>query len=280
MTANSKINNCEDWGVDTHAHIFTQELNLIRAGEGYVPDYDATLATYLGKLRSHGFTHAVLIQPSFLGSDNSHLLQAVRQHLDRMRCIVIAKPSTPLGELKRLKEGGAVGVRLILFVVPQPDFRSRAWTTFLRNITDLDWIVEIYSPASLLPILTPTLIGHGCRLLIDHYGRPDPNLGEKDPGFRHLLRLSEGGKVWVDISGPYRNGDGLLGEELSVGYLSSLRESFGLERILWGSDWPCVRFEPWNSFDSSCVFLGKVISKHKERKVVLWETPAALFGFV
>lgn len=266
-------------GVDTHAHIFTQDLNLIRAGEGYVPDYDAPLGTYLAKLKTHGLTHSVLIQPSFLGADNGFLLHAIEQHRNQLRCMIIADPSTPPERLDRMKEQGAAGIRFIFYGTSSPDFTAKRWGRFLDRISNLDWIVELYCPASLLPRTTKPLLDRGCRLLIDHYGRPDPRLGLKDPGFEFLLGLSETGRVWVDISGPYRNGEGGLGEEVSTTYLHSLRQSFGLERILWGSDWPCVRFEPWNSFESSWTFLNRVLPKTRDRETVLWKTPADLFGF-
>lgn len=269
----------EEKGVDTHAHVFTQDLNFIRAGEGYVPDYDAPLATYLSKLRKHGLTHSVLIQPSFLGTDNRFLLRAVQQHPDRLRCIIIADPSTPFDELNRMKERGAVGVRFIFFGSSTPDFRDRKWLEFLDRIAELDWIVEIYCPALLLQDVTRPLLDRGCRLLIDHYGRPDPQLGLKDPGFEFLLSLGESGRVWVDISGPYRSAEGQMGEEISATYLSSLRKSFGLERILWGSDWPCVQFEPWNNFESAVSFLKHVLPRTEDRQIILWNAPTGLFGF-
>lgn len=269
----------EGKGVDTHAHVFTQQLNLIRAGEGYVPDYDASLRTYVDKLRAHGLTHSVLIQPSFLGTDNSYLLRALQENPTGFRGIVIADPSTSFQEIDRMKQQGVVGTRLIFFGPEKPDPESQVWVRFLENVAKIDWIVEVYSPASLLPSVTKILLDLGCRLLIDHYGRPNPKLGLEDPGFQHLLTIGESGRVWVDISGPYRNGEGSLGEELSVVYLSVLRESFGLERILWGSDWPCVQFEPWNNFESSCAFLAKVLPNPEDRQTVLWHSAANLFGF-
>lgn len=45
----------------------------------YAPSYDATLPAYLAQLDAHGLSHGVLIQPSFLGVDNSYLLAALRQ---------------------------------------------------------------------------------------------------------------------------------------------------------------------------------------------------------
>ena len=278
MRDNLKIVASGARGVDTHAHTFTQELKFIRAGEGYIPDYDASLSSYLNKLDAHGLTHGILIQPSFLGTDNSNLLQAVASRPDRLRCIVIASPEASLEELRRMKNGGAVGIRLILFGDSMPDLQSPLWSAFLQNIVSLDWIVEIYSPASLLPKLAPPLLEYGCRLLIDHYGRPDTEAQQGDPGFQYLLSLGKTGRVWVDLSAPYRNGPAELGQKLSDEYLPPLTKAFGLGHLLWGSDWPCVQYEPWNSDDSACAFLKRVFPDEAFRQVVLWESPARLFN--
>jgi predicted TIM-barrel fold metal-dependent hydrolase len=44
----------------------------------YAPSYDAPLGDYLGQLLAHGFSHGVLVQPSFLGTDNRYLLSALQ----------------------------------------------------------------------------------------------------------------------------------------------------------------------------------------------------------
>lgn len=56
--------------VDAHAHVFAHGLPLAPVVR-HAPDYDATLDTYIAHLAEHGITHAVLVQPSFLGTDNT-----------------------------------------------------------------------------------------------------------------------------------------------------------------------------------------------------------------
>nr|CUV26796.1 protein of unknown function [Ralstonia solanacearum] len=64
--------------------------------------YDATLPAYLAQLDAHGLSHGVLIQPSFLGVDNSYLLAA----LEHMRVRVDAGDAGGRG---RHAAGGAAG---------------------------------------------------------------------------------------------------------------------------------------------------------------------------
>jgi predicted TIM-barrel fold metal-dependent hydrolase len=72
-------------GIDSHAHVFSRDLHLIGARR-YTPEYDATLGQYLEHLQTHGLSHGVLVQPSFLGTDNSYLLAALKQR--RSSCAV------------------------------------------------------------------------------------------------------------------------------------------------------------------------------------------------
>lgn len=264
-------------GVDTHAHIFNQQLGFVHAGEGYIPDYDATLETYLGKLDRYGLSHGVLIQPSFLGDDNSNLLAAVAAHLDRLRAIVIADPDAPREKLEDMVRQGAVGVRLILYG-DEEDYGDGRWRRFAETLATMDLIVEAYGPASGLADAGGHFLDAGCRMLLDHYGRPDAALGAGDPGLKRLLRLAETGRVWFDLSGPYRNGAGAAGEGLSVGYFSTLKAAVGLDRLLWGSDWPCVQYEPHENYESAWCFLHRIVPDPAERHELLWSSPARCFG--
>lgn len=197
-------------GIDTHAHIFTQQLQFVSAGEGYIPDYDATLETFLQKLHQHHLSHAVLVQPSFLGTDNSHLLAAVQDRAKQLRALVIAGPETAQRDLEAMRSQGAVGARLILYGTKDQDYGSQQWKEYARRIASLGWIVEIYSESSRLRSVCEPLLDVGCRLLIDHYGRPDPHKNVEDEGFLYLLGLAKTGHVWVDTSGPYRSAPGEL----------------------------------------------------------------------
>ena len=78
--------------VDSHAHVFLQGLALADTRR-HTPDYDAPLTQYLGLLDAHGLSHGVLVQPSFLGTDNSHLVQALRAAPARLRGVAVVDPA-------------------------------------------------------------------------------------------------------------------------------------------------------------------------------------------
>ena len=78
--------------IDTHAHAFTI-TGPLAAGRRYTPEADAPLTEYMAELDGAGATHGVLVQPSFLGTDNSYLLDCLRRHPDRLRGIAVIDPS-------------------------------------------------------------------------------------------------------------------------------------------------------------------------------------------
>ncbi len=163
-------------GVDTHAHVFEQGLPLT-GDRRYAPAYDATLDDYLPLLNAHGITHAVLVQPSFLGTDNRYLLQALSAHTERLRGVAVVAPDISANDLADLHRRGVTGIRLNLMEQTLPDLRAQPWTSLLDNIARLDWHVELHRNAVDLEPLIDQLLKRGVRVVVDHFGRPDPALG-------------------------------------------------------------------------------------------------------
>ncbi|WP_373824604.1 amidohydrolase family protein, partial [Achromobacter insuavis] len=168
--------------VDSHAHVFLQGLALADTRR-HTPDYDAPLAQYLGLLDAHGLSHGVLVQPSFLGTDNSHLVQALRAAPTRLRGVAVVDPAIDDAGLQALAAAGVVGIRLNLIGLALPDPCTPAWQSLLARVNALGWHVEVHVQAARLADIMPALLQAGCRVVVDHFGRPDPALGVADPGF-------------------------------------------------------------------------------------------------
>ncbi|WP_455734070.1 amidohydrolase family protein, partial [Burkholderia stabilis] len=77
--------------VDAHAHVFARDLPLAPVVR-HAPDYDASLDAYVGHLAAHGITHAVLVQPSFLGTDNAFFVDVLRRYPSRFRGVAVVDP--------------------------------------------------------------------------------------------------------------------------------------------------------------------------------------------
>lgn len=266
-------------GIDAHAHVFSRELKLATARR-YTPDYDATLAQYLKHLQTHGLSHGVLVQPSFLGTDNRYLLAALQQAPEQLRGVVVLEPGVSRAVLDDMARSGVVGVRLNLMGKALPDFREAAWRDFFGHLAELDWHVELHRHAEDLPGLIRQLLPFGIKLVIDHFGRPDARLGTDQPGFAELIELGLSGRVWMKVSGIYRlAGTDQQNLEFARASLSLLEQSFGPHRLVWGSDWPHTQHEKNVGFDTVMSQLQALQCSAPLKHALLVEAPRSLFRF-
>lgn len=262
--------------VDSHAHCFVRGLSLAE-GRRYAPTYDAPVADYLAMLDANGLTHGVLVQPSFLGTDNSYLVSALRTAPSRLVGIAMLPPSAPAEEIARLSAEGVVGVRLNLIGKDDPDLTSEPWRNHLRLLALAGWQVELQCEARRLPGLVPHLVGAGVSVVVDHFGRPDAGMGLKDPGFQFLLVAGAQWPIWVKLSGAYRLGAD--GPALARRAAAELWQSFGPSRLVWGSDWPHTQFETVADVPAAVAGLAEWIPESEARGHVLGGAAALLFGF-
>lgn len=264
--------------IDCHAHVFLRNLPMPdrrRAPSGY----DASPEDYLRTLDANAMTRGVLVQPSFLGTDNSYMLEALRSYPDRFRGIAVVDPSISGAQLDGLQKAGVVGVRLNLVGLPTPDFGSPTWVGFMNELRQRNWQVEVHQLGRFLePILDP-LLSAGLKVVVDHFGRPDPKLGTSDPGFQYLLGVAKTRRIWIKLSGSYRNGLNGRGEQIAKEAMPLLRDSFGLDRLMWGSDWPHTLFEKSVQYAELRLLLDQWLPDEHDRQIVLQDVPAKLFAF-
>ena len=264
--------------VDTHAHVFTRGLALA-AARRYAPEYDATVDDYLAMLDGNLMSHGVLVQPSFLGTDNAYLVEALRAAPGRLRGIAVVEPDARAGHLLALQSVGVVGIRLNLIGRLNPDFGDAELRRHLADVAALGWQVEVQAEARRLPAVLDGLLPFGMPVVVDHFGRPDPELGLSDPGFRHLRAMADTRRIWVKLSAAYRNFQGPDSERRAAEAAGLLRQAFGPHRLLWGSDWPHTQFETRADPQSASRALDTWLPDSNDRRIVLAESPARLFGF-
>lgn len=266
-------------GIDAHAHVFSRELDLTTARR-YTPDYDATLAMYLDTLREHGLSHGVLVQPSFLGTDNSYLLAALRQAPKQLRGVVVVEREISRERLDEMDRIGVVGVRLNLMGKALPDFSEPAWHGFFVHLAELDWHVELHRQVEDLPALIRGLMPFGIKIVVDHFGRPDARLGVHQPGFARLLEAGCSGQVWMKVSGIYRlEGNEHQNLAFAREALPLLEQSFGMQRLVWGSDWPHTQHESSIDYGTVVEQLQTLGCSASMRRSLLIDAPSVLFGW-
>lgn len=260
--------------IDSHAHVFVRSLRLA-SRRRHAPDYDATLAEYLALLDAHGVSHAVLVQPSFLGSDNGFMLDAIRAQPQRLRGVAVIEPDADDDELGALADGGIVGIRLNLIGLPIPDCTAGAWQRLFERVRALDWHVELHCELCRLAGAGQAVLDAGCKLVVDHFGRPDAADNE---GLAWLLNCAQGGRTWVKLSAAYRNWPDAHGAAACQAAQALLR-SFGAARLVWGSDWPHTQHRGVANYTAARAALDQWVPDDAARRSILIDTPARLFHF-
>jgi predicted TIM-barrel fold metal-dependent hydrolase len=224
--------------VDSHFHVF--EAQRAVPGARYSPSYAASLAVWRQAALAVGVTHGVLVQTSFLGMDNSHLLAHLKQYPDTLRGVAVVAPSASLGELEDLNGPGVRGIRLNLAGQSHDMTAWSAAKPLWDAILRLGWHVELHTDAGALSKVLAAL-PQALPVVIDHFGRPE-KASLRDDTVRAVQRWSTSGalpNVHIKLSAAYRLKAELNPMDLAALWLGEL----GPQALLWGSDWPSTNFE-------------------------------------
>ncbi|MFC0430981.1 amidohydrolase family protein [Kutzneria buriramensis] len=221
---------------DAHFHVF-------EPGYTHVPDPlytfpDATLRQYRQVLDWLGIDRAVLVQPTYYGTDNRLLLDVLASDPTRLRGVVQVEDDVSDEVLNGYHEAGVRAIRLDLFSradQPLDDIIAHIRTVAERT-RPRGWHLQFYSPGPVVRALLPFLADFEDTVVIDHMGylKESDGLTAKDAD--RLLSVVDGGSCYVKLSGPYRVAGGK--PLSSVGPLGRALVAARPDRLVWGSDWP------------------------------------------
>ena len=262
--------------IDTHAHVFSKH-DSFSAKARYTPSYSATINDFLSHLDAHNLSHGVLVQPSFLGTDNQILLNALKAHPNRLKGIAVVDKEIQLTNLLELRKLGVVGVRVNLFGLAIPNFLQNEWIKFLQHLEQLDFQLELHAPPAYLVQILPILNKYNLNIVIDHFGRISPEKGIEDPDYQTVLRLIDPKKHWIKVSGFYRLGNSPKNLIVAQKAFLILKEKGFLEKMVWGSDWPHTQHESIISYDSAVEAFKLIVEDHDEQSLILGKNAAKLF---
>lgn len=249
--------------IDSHAHVFDESCIFSKESR-YTPKRPVPPDTYLELLDKHGIGGAVLVQPSFLGTDNSCLTGTIARRRTSMRGVAVVTADVTPGTLSTLRAEGIRGVRLNLIGLPDPDFTNPAWRQWLQHVAAANLPVDLHASGDRWATLLPPLQDQGITVVIEHFGRP----GSVDSaGFKAILAAAARGRAWVKVSAPYRMSTEVLHEALPL-----LLTHFGPERLVWGSDFPWTQHEEGRSMAgcmADCVaWMTQYGLSHDQRQAV------------
>lgn len=264
--------------IDTHAHVFSAHNQCIEAAR-YTPTYDAPVQSFISHLDKNDLTHGILVQPSFFGTDNHLMLEAIRQFPERLKGIAVVDTTATLEELSQLKEQGIVGIRLNLFGLPIPSLDTPEWKQLLSHLEVLRWQIELHAPPEYLVSLLPSLNQYNLNIVIDHFGRVNslPDITGED--YQTFLKLLDIDRHWIKVSGFYRLGQPTENIEIVEKAYALLKEKGLISKLVWGSDWPHTQFESTISYEVAFNTFKRVVANESEQHMILCSNASRLFKF-
>ena len=253
--------------VDTHFHVFSAGDGLPQAR--YKPAYDAPLSAWEDLSQPLGVGLGVLVQTSFMGTDNRRLLDELASQPHSLRGVAVVAPDADPADLQRLHAAGVRGIRLNLAGVSHeiPEWRQadRLWS----SLAELGWHLELHTDVGALPGVLQQLPGD-LSLVVDHMAKPDAPT-QSDPTVQAVVQRCRKASIHIKLSGAYRLG-GRAPEQTARMWLQVL----GVERLLWGSDWPHTNHEAVTSYGSCFNQLQDWVGEGAAQKV-LTDNPLAVY---
>jgi predicted TIM-barrel fold metal-dependent hydrolase len=268
---------------DCHAHICGPQATY-----GYIPERiytppDALLPAYRHLLTTLGCGRAVLVQPSFHGTDNRAMLAAMAQAGDRFRGVAVLADDASERDIAALHAAGVRGARLN--IVDVKTGKGELPLAHIERLADrikpFGWHIEFLMHVDEFPELDRMLAHLPVDCVFGHLGYVRADKGVQAPGFQALLRLLRAGRAWVKLTGPYRISTRTLPHADTHAFAQALVEA-APDHLVWGSDWPHVKTEwtiPMPNDGDLADLLALWVPDGDIRKRVLVDNPARLYGF-
>lgn len=256
---------------DCHIHVFSASRPYAEAS--YQPPRKG-IEDFREEAMVESIGRAVLVQASIDGTDNSYLLEVLRnaEHIQLRGVAMIDEHTQGLAEMA---EAGVRAVRI--------QDRTRLGINDLQRLPVLaarafeqDWHVELNTEPQRYAVLQALLgqLPAGQALVLDHFGHIAPGSADN---LADLCRLLDSGRVWVKLA-PTRVSRQTGRYDDLAGPLRHLLAHYP-ERCLWGSDWPHVMTPPPLPRSAEMLAFFRRELNSDQLQACLVENPAALYRF-
>lgn len=260
---------------DTHMHFYNGRFPsaptaLMTPDDAWVEDYAA--------VRAHlGLERVVVVQPTTYGLDNSCQIEAMAAFGDAARAVFVVDDTATETEIERLNALGGRGARF--HMLPGGAAPWSALEAVAEKVNAFGWHIQLQLNGRELPERLDVLSRLPCPLVIDHVGRFTPPTTPDSESFRGLLGLLDTGRCWVKLSAPYESfGDAEREYDLIATEARALVAA-APERMLWATNWPHPG-KAWRPDDAEHMDLLSVWAEDPvQRRRILVDNPAALYGF-
>ena len=284
----SEVDGLPAGGCDCHVHVIGPVAEYPMIPRRHYTPGPASLEALNAHLARLGLQRAVIVQPSFYGTDNRCTLDALDHMEGAGRGIAVCDDDITAAALREMHARGVRGVRINLESGDVRDV-SLARDLVVRSaarVADLGWHVQLYAASQVIEALADTLAGLPVPVVLDHFAMaasvPRSVAGHPAGVLPDLLRT---GRVHVKLSAPYR----LPSPNLAADWARVCLD-VAPDAVVWASDWPHTAREPGRTAHEVSAFrvvetaeLGETMRAWLPtpalRQRVLVENPARLYGF-
>lgn len=265
---------------DSQFHVFGEPGRYPpRPGAAYTMP-SATIERALALHKTLGIQRGVIVQPTTYGADHRATLDGLAVAGPNYRACANASVFDVASDqdLERMDAAGVKGARFTRATLGLAFTEEQLHRAFCLA-RDLGWYVKVQPETEGIAANIAPFEDVEVPLLIDHLGRPDPTRGAEDPSLVKVLELLRRGNTWVMVS---------LVEKISkmgapwddvIPIVHAVLDA-APDRVIWASDWPhpvSVKQPPNEGLLLD--FLHRATRSDEERRRVLVDNPARLFGF-
>jgi len=276
---------------DCHVHIIGKQSEFPMVPDrAYTPPESSVpqLRRHLAELHMQ---RVVLIQPSFYGTDNRCIIQALNTLGPMARGIAVIDEKTTDAMLAEYARRNIRGVRINLesINIQDPSAAKNALNALAVRVAPYGWNIQIYASSKVIAASADAIAGLSVPVVLDHFAMMQTQGGIAQADFIPVIELIRSGHAYVKLSAPYRISKAKPGYEDVAAFARSYVEA-NVARVLWASDWPHTdrapgkqptEISPFRVVDDRGVLnlFGRWIPDAGTRKTILVDNPERLFGF-
>lgn len=234
-------------------------------------------------LRDNGFHGAIAIQARQIQAETDFLINLAKEH-DMIKGIVGWVDLTAANLLATLSnyQGQVVGFR---HLVNDPEFMQQpAFKRGIRMLADFDYACDLaIRPTDLEATITLVNEFPNQRFVVNHLAKPEYSADGFTPWAEAIKLLAERDQVFCKLSGMVDEVDSSNWneEELEIDafvpFLDQVLESFGANRLMFGSDWPvCTLSATYDEVYDIVQVYGSQLTT-SEQDAIMGNTAAAFY---
>jgi L-fuconolactonase len=233
--------------VDSHQHYW----RLARADYGWLtPELGVLYRDYLPsdlapELARTGVSASVVVQAAATEAETRFLLDLARGHSSIAAVVGWVEFEAPdvRERMRRLmRDGGGKlrGLRPMVQDIADPDWLARpTLDAAFEALIEFDLTFDALICPRHFGVLRQRLRRHPqLKSVLDHCGKPDIAAGGYPDWAEQIAALAQETPAFCKLSGLLTQAEaGADADELAP-YVAQVLESFGANRVMWGSDWP------------------------------------------